>query len=246
MQWRGYEAMSGTMVILMNLHQLIALDQHCTLVLNGSESLFWDGFMMTATSTVTWIPLGIILLYVIIKNNSLQEIFLILVMLILAVFVADQFSSSFCKPFFARYRPTQDPFLMYQIDVVNNYRGGTYGFISSHAANTFSLFVLVSLIIRDRRLTFWLFTWAALNAFSRVYLGVHYLGDILCGTIWGCVVGALLYLLFRVVQKKITTRSDLISIKYTSSGYLVSNVRILLTALSLTYFYIVFNAIFFN
>ena len=238
--------MSGLLTILMSLQQLISLDQHCTLALNGSNSLFWDGFMTTATSTITWIPMGIILLYVIIKNNSLQEIFLITVMLVLAVLVADQFASSFCKPFFARYRPTQDPFLMFQVDVVNNCRGGKYGFISSHAANTFSLFVLVSLIIRDRRLSFWLFTWAALNAFSRVYLGVHYLGDIICGTLWGCIVGVLSYLLFRFIQKKVATRADLISLKYTSSGYLISSVNIFLTAFSLTYFYVVFKAIFFN
>ena len=121
------------------LERLIELDQRLLLSLNGSDSLFWDYFMTGVTSTVAWIPVGIALLYIVIKNNTMREVGLFVLIFALVILVADQFSSSFCKPFFARPRPTQDPQLMYLVDVVDGYRGGRYGFISSHAANTFAV-----------------------------------------------------------------------------------------------------------
>ena len=133
----------------MDIQQLINFDQELLLKMNGSNSLFWDGFMWVATSTYIWIPVGIILLYVIFKNNKIKEAFLIIGLLAIVVALADQISSGFCKPFFARFRPTQDPILMYMTDIVNGYRGGRYGFISSHAANTFAVAVFISLIVKN-------------------------------------------------------------------------------------------------
>lgn len=114
------------------MDELIQFDQRLLLALNGSDSLFWDHFMTGITSTVAWLPVAVVLIYVIIKNNSMREVGLIIGMVALAILVADQFSSSFCKPYFARFRPAQDPQLMYLVDVVDGYRGGRYGFISSH------------------------------------------------------------------------------------------------------------------
>ena len=114
----------------MDIQQLIRFDQELLLRLNGSDSLFWDGFMWMATNTTTWIPIAIALLYVIFKNNKLKESLLIILSLALVIVIADQISSGFCKPFFARFRPTQDPELMYLIDTVNEYRGGRLGVIS--------------------------------------------------------------------------------------------------------------------
>ena len=115
----------------MDIQQLISLDKELLLQYNGSDSLFWDGFMWIATNMLTWIPLAIGLLYVIFKNNKWKESLLIIVLLALVITFSDQISSGFCKPYFARFRPTQDPELMYQIDIVNGYRGGIYGFISA-------------------------------------------------------------------------------------------------------------------
>ena len=157
----------------MDIQQLIGFDQELLLKLNGSDSLFWDGFMWIATNIRTWIPMAIVLLYVIFKNNKVKESLLILALLAIVVILTDQISSGLCKPYFARFRPTQDPQLMYMIDIVNGYRGGMYGFTSSHAANTFGVAVFVSLIIRSWSLAGSLFVWASLNAFSRIYLGDH-------------------------------------------------------------------------
>ena len=158
----------------MDIQQYIAADKELLLNLNGSQSLFWDGFMWVATSTIVWVPVAAMLLYIIIKNNKIQEALLTIIMIALVITLADQIASGLCKPFFARFRPTQDPNIMYMVDIVNEYRGGQFGFISSHAANTFAISVFLSLLIKRKSLTFMLLFWAVLNSYSRIYLGKNW------------------------------------------------------------------------
>ena len=218
----------------MDIQHLIEFDQQLLLNWNGSDSLLWDGFMWVATSTYIWTPVAIALLYVIFRNNKLKEALLILGMLAIVVTLADQISSGICKPFFARFRPTQDPDLMYMIDIVNGYRGGRYGFTSSHAANTFAVAVFVSLLIKSWPLSITMILWAVLNAYSRIYLGVHYPGDILFGTLTGVGVGVLVYFLYYYLKGKFLSSPQYISNQYTSSGYLTSDISILLTVMAIT------------
>ena len=101
----------------MDIQQYIALDKELLLNLNGSNSIFWDGFMWVATSTYIWIPTAIILLYIIIKNNKIQETLLTIAMIALVITLADQIASGVCKPYFHRFRPSQDPDIMYILDI---------------------------------------------------------------------------------------------------------------------------------
>ena len=206
----------------MDIQQYIALDKELLLNLNGSNSLFWDGFMWVATSTYIWIPTAIILLYIIIKNNKIQETLLTIAMIALVITLADQIASGVCKPYFHRFRPTQDPDIMYIVDIVNGYRGGRFGFISSHAANTFALTVFLSLLFKNKSLTFMLIFWA-----------------ILFGTLAGCLIGYLMYLLYSFIHKRIFHQPRCISNKYTASGYLINDINLLFTVLLLTYFMII-------
>ena len=222
----------------MDIQQLIGFDQELLLKLNGSNSLFWDGFMWLSTNMLTWIPFAVVLLYVIFKNNKIKEALIIIALLGVVIALADQISSGICKPLFARFRPTQDPELMYQIDIVNGYRGGIYGFISSHAANTFGVAVFLTLIFKSGSLAIILFIWAILNAFSRIYLGVHYPGDILFGTLVGVGAGILIYIIYRKLQNTLLKQANFISNQYTSSGYLISDIQLIKTVFYLTLFYV--------
>ena len=223
----------------MDIQPYIELDKEILLTLNGSDSLFWDGAMLAVTHPITWIPACIVLFYIFIKNNTLHKLVLLVVMLALLITIADQVSSGFCKPFFQRFRPTQDPELMYLVDIVNNYRGGQYGFISSHAANSSAIALFFSLLMRRAGVTFALFGWSGIFAYSRIYLGVHYLGDILAGTIVGCIAAILIYLLYTWTEKRFFYKKDFTTFQYTSTGYTVKDFDFLYLILSLTYMSII-------
>lgn len=224
---------------------IIQFDQQISLAVNGSHSLFLDGVMHTLSNTVTWIPVAIILLFVIFKSGTWREVFLVILALALTVFLSDHISSAIFKPLFQRFRPAQDPLIMYQVDVVNGYRGGLYGFISSHAANTFGIFVFTALLLRSRAYTISMAAWALLVSYSRIYLGVHYIGDIFFGAIWGSAMGAGCYYLYRFVRNKVAEKNMFISSQYTTTGVLLSDIDTLLCCLYLTYFYVLMRALFF-
>ena len=210
----------------MDIQRLILFDQDLLLRLNGSDSVFWDGFMWIATSTAIWAPAILVLLYIIFKNNKPSKALLIVVMMGLVIFLADRIASGICKPYFARPRPTHDPVIMYLVDIVNGYRGGAYGFLSSHAANTFSVSMFMSMLVRKRSFTFVMFSWAVIHTFTRIYLGVHYPGDITFGALEGLIVGSLLYLLYNSLQKRLFTETHYSASQYVSEEYPNSDLKL--------------------
>lgn len=181
------------------LEQLIEWDKTVFLFLNHTHTPFWDHFMWIYTGRLTWAPLIVALLFVLFRKNW-KEATLVVVALALTITLCDQFASTLCKPYFARFRPAQDPDFSPLVQIVNGYRGGRYGFISSHAANSFGAVVLLALIFRNRLFTITGLVWAAVNCYSRIYLGVHYPGDILAGTIAGVVIALLVYIMWKRVR----------------------------------------------
>lgn len=225
------------------------LDRTITLFLNGSNSLFIDGLAWTATQTATWLPLLIVLLYVVIKNNNLGGVLRVVLGIALAILIADQVASSIFKPLVERWRPSNNPEFMYAVDVVKGYRGGNYGFFSSHAANTMAVATFLAFTIKNRVLTFWLYSWCLLNCWSRVYLGVHYVGDLLTGCLWGFIVGWAMYRFFIYRyehQKNALPQQTSASISQVlTTHYSLASLHIFIYALALTYLYIIFKALYF-
>lgn len=224
------------------IEQIVQWDKELLVALNGSSSLFLDGVMMTITETSTWIPLFACLLYAVIRNNTWRRSLLIIAVIALLVTLADQFASGFCKPYFHRLRPSQSPDLANVIDLVNDYRCGLYGFISSHAANTFSVSVFFMLLFRDKRINLLLPVWPSLASYSRIYLGVHYPLDIAAGTLWGIFCGVAVYGLYRWISLRLCPQVRTNSSLCTSTGYRRSDLIPVLLVFPLIFIYILIRA----
>ena len=177
------------------IEQLLEADKELLLCLNSYHTPFWDNFFWIVTQTITWVPLYLTLGYVFFKNHSIRGIWFFIFIGLLILF-CDQISSGFFKPFFERYRPSQDPNIRDLVHILNGKRGGLYGFVSSHATNSFGLAVFLSLVFRNRWFNFVIFSWAVIFSYSRIYLGLHYPGDILGGALLGMILGRFVYGLF--------------------------------------------------
>ncbi|MBQ9672388.1 MAG: phosphatase PAP2 family protein [Prevotella sp.] len=230
----------------MDWNALIDFDKQLLLAVNGSDSLFLDGLVMTLTTATTWIPLYLALFYMVIRNNnSVKKIAFIVACAGLCVFFAGSLDDMIVKPLVARWRPTHDPEIGILVDTVNGYRGGNYGFFSAHASNTFSLAVFFSLLVRSRLLTCFLVGWSLVNCWTRMYLGVHYPGDILVGLLWGGIVGTCMWLLHQWVARRWFLASQYVSGQYTRSGYQYVDINVVVTVLLLTLFYAILKACYF-
>lgn len=184
------------------IESIKALDTSLFLFLNGLHSPFWDGFMFWVSYKFTWIPLYVILLLLIWKHFK-NKVLLLLPIIFLLALATDQLSVHAFKNVFLRYRPCHNLLLQARVHL-NDGCGGTYGFVSSHAANTFALALFLSLLFRERLRYFPLLMllWASVVSYSRIYNGVHYPADVLGGAIVGCVLAWIFYKLYRILENK--------------------------------------------
>lgn len=173
-------------------------DQQFFLVLNSFHSPFWDQVMFAVSGIYIWIPLYLsILIYLGFKYK--RKFFIILLFLIIAVTLADQFSV-IIKNLFQRLRPCHEPALDGLVHTVNNSCGGLYSFVSSHATNSFNVALVSLSLVKKKWFTIFIVIWALIVGYSRIYLGVHYPGDFICGSILGGLIGFGIYKLYELTD----------------------------------------------
>lgn len=186
---------------------ILPIERDLFFVLNGSDSVVLDNIMWTLSGRFVWIPLFLFIIFILFYKTPRKQGFLVALFLILVFVASDQVSSSLFKPFFERFRPTHHPDFKEFVDIVNSYRGGRYGFISGHATNSFGLAVFLSLVFRYRWLTILSLFWATLNSYTRIYLGVHFISDIIAGMVVGTLLAILSYYLLLLAKKKLFKNS---------------------------------------
>lgn len=178
------------------------IDSKLFLFLNGIHSEFWDNVMFFVSGMKQWIPLYIAVILLIMARFKKKGIIVIGALIILLV-LTDQTSVHLFKNVFQRLRPSQNPNLEGLVHLVNNYRGGKFGFVSSHAANTFGFAMFLTLLFKNKYFAGFILSWAAIISYSRIYLGVHYPGDIICGALLGILLSNLVYWIYKLILKKI-------------------------------------------
>lgn len=228
----------------MDFSKIQDMDMQVLSIFNGSDNIMLDQMVQILTSGLTWIPLYVMLFFVIMRNNeTMGQIALVVGSAIFCVLFADGLVDGIIKQLAERWRPSNDPTFKYMVQVVDNIRLKGYSFCSAHAANTMSLAVFFSLLIRSKLLTITLVIWSLINCWTRLYLGVHYPSDILCGMIIGIIVGILVYLLYYKIYLRISPKINYISNQYTSTGYDHDDIDKAMVILMLTLVYVVTRSV---
>ncbi|MBC8084607.1 MAG: phosphatase PAP2 family protein [Hymenobacter sp.] len=179
------------------IERLEALDRWLVVAANSHRTPWLDAVMVFFTEREVWFPAYAVLLVLLIYVFGRRAVLLV-PLLAASIGLADLISSRFFKPYFARLRPCHDPELSATLNLIHGC-GGQFGFMSSHAANSFALAVFVNLILprRYRAAKWLLLVWAALVSYSRVYLAAHFASDVLAGAALGSLLAWLSVMLYQ-------------------------------------------------
>ena len=166
------------------------LDHQLFLFLNGLHVDWLDPVMTFISSEKGWIPFYAVLLFLVFYKYRWKGLW-VLLGVIVVITLSDQISAHVFKPIFHRLRPCYDPLIEDMVHLPKGKPGGHYGFISSHAANTFALASFIYMTMRKHysKIGWLMFIWATLVAYSRIYMGVHFPGDVICGAAVGMILG---------------------------------------------------------
>lgn len=186
------------------VEKILPYERDIFLWLNEHHTAYWDVFMWIYSGKIAWLPLIVVALIIFIYKIAWKEALVLILCAGLIGLLCDFVSASVIKPFFERLRPTYHPDFEKYVEIVNGYRGGRYGFISNHAANGFGVATFTSLLFRYRYYTITIFIWALITGYSRIYLGVHFVSDVLGGAIWGLSIGVFVYYVYLTMRHYIS------------------------------------------
>lgn len=187
------------------LQTLNGWDTSIFLAINGLHNDYWDNFMEMFSGRYIWLPLYLSILYVMFRSFSWRVNVTCLLVIALLITINDQVSGSLLRASVGRLRPTNlDNPISPLVHIVDGYRGGRYGFPSAHAANCWGLTFFMLYVFRRHLLTFTLVVWSFITCWSRMYLGVHYFGDILAGMILGFISASIVYYVFQRSMHRVT------------------------------------------
>ena len=214
-RWGGPELTPTILPLPFMFETLLQLDNDILLAVNGLHCEFFDYFMRECSRKFVWIPFYAAIFVLLCSRFTLKTSILALLSIALPITLCDQLSASLLRPMVGRLRPANpDNPLSQWVHVVNNYRSGRHGFPSSHAANTAGLTFFCIRLFRRRFLS-WLFVgWMLLVCYSRIYLGVHYLGDLMAGMLLGFVVATLAYWAFSAMTRRLQLTTEQRSTPY--------------------------------
>ena len=181
---------------------LESFDRQLLLFINGANSPFLDIVFYNLSKAWASIPVYFAAIYLLYRKYGWKNMLISVCVVGIAIGLSDLISTECFKKVICRYRPTHNLELGSFVHIVNGYRGGMYGFVSSHAANMFAFAVGASLYLKERMWTIFFFAWSILICYTRMYLGVHYPADIFCGAVLGSCVATALYF----TEKKLSLR----------------------------------------
>ena len=183
------------------LSMLKAMDTMVFLTVNSHHNAYFDSVMWLVSGKLIWVPMYVSLFFVLLKNYSYKVVFTILLAIGVVILFTDSFTAQVIRPWVCRLRPSNlDNPMSSMVHVVDGYRGGAYGFPSNHASNTWGLAFFITFLFRRYKLTFFFFLWALLVCYSRMYLGVHYFGDLLIGGLLALAGASTVFYVFRKVS----------------------------------------------
>ncbi|KAA6334875.1 hypothetical protein EZS27_016851 [termite gut metagenome] len=188
------------------LERILNYEHDLFLALNGSHFAALDRFMWLYSGQAIWMPLAVCILVILLYKKGWRNSLAIILSIALVIVLCDQLSSGIIKPMFCRLRPTHHPLFANKVATVFDYRGGKYGFISGHAANAFGFATFIALLFRSVLVSWAIYVWAAVMAYSRIYLGVHFISDIIPGILVGIAFGYLVYYLYKQAYKIMVER----------------------------------------
>jgi len=194
------------------IEKIISIDRNLFFAINGTHSYFTDCALWLYSGTIIWIPITLFMIGFIIYKKSWKEWLPILVAFVVLFFLCDKITAEIIKPYFSRLRPTHDPNIMEHVHTLHQYIGGMYGFVSSHSANAFGMALFSSFLFKNKLYTFVIIIWALIMGYSRIYLGVHYVFDVLGGMIIGAIIGYMTYLFYSISIKKLSKKTNYVKL----------------------------------